>query len=97
MAQYSPLTVERFHKYLAENNIRLRLSDMEGILTAADAAMETDMQRGTLTEKSDTLLYQYAYEPAILKHIEVQEARRKYAAQHGQWNGIDRRCHSGVN
>ena len=97
MAQYLPLTVERFHKYLAEKNIRLRMSDMEGILNAADAAMEKDIQVGILTVKSETLLYQYAYEPAILKHLEVVEARRKYATQYGKWNGVDRRCHSGIN
>ncbi|MEM3154746.1 MAG: hypothetical protein QW165_04250 [Candidatus Woesearchaeota archaeon] len=95
MAEYSPLTAERFHKYLAERNIRLRISDMEDILKAADAAMEKDMDIGILNAKSETLLYQYAYEQAVLKHLEVQEMRRKYAA-YEKWNGVDRRrrhCH----
>jgi hypothetical protein len=66
---------------------------MEGILNAADTAMENDIQNGFLTVKSDTLLYQYAYEPAVLKNLEVIEARRKYATQYGKWNGVDRRYH----
>ena len=67
---------------------------MEDILTAADASMENDIQRGSLTVKSETLLYQYAYEPAVFKNLEVVEARKKYAAQHGEWNGVDRRYRS---
>jgi hypothetical protein len=93
MAQYSQLTTQKFHKYLSENHIKLRLSDMDEILADADAAMEKDIQRGLLNEKSETLLYQYAYEPAILKHEEVKEIRARYATQYGKWNGVDRRRH----
>lgn len=93
MTEYAPLTVDRFHKYLIANNIRLRLSDMEEILRKADEEMGSDIRKGNLQEKSEPVLYQYAYEPALKKLAEVNEARIKYATQHGPWNGIDRRRH----
>lgn len=90
MTQYAPLTM-RFHKQLIENKIRLRLSDMDEILRKATEAMDADIQTGNLVKKDETGLYEYAYEPALEKHAEVNEKRRLYAALNGAWNGKYRR------
>lgn len=95
MEGYTPLTVEKFHRYLLGKDIRLRLSDMEGILREAETEVEREIKKGHLKGKSDPVLYQFAYDPALKKHAEVNEIRRLYAAaKANEWNGIDRRRHS---
>jgi len=95
MVEYSSLTVEKFHTYLIGKDIRLRLSDMEEILKAAESEVEKEIKTGHLKKKSDPVLYQFAYEPAQRKLAEINEMRRLYAAaKSGEWNGVDRRNHS---
>ena len=93
MTNYSPLTVQKFHSYLHSKDIRLRLSDMDEILKEAESEVQKEMRTGHLRERSEPVLYQFAYEPALKKLAEVNEQRRLYAANNGSWNGIDRRAH----
>ncbi len=95
MAGYSALTEEKFHRYLVGNGIHLRFSDMEEILRVAESEVEKEIKTGHLKVKSDPVLYQFAYEPALKKLAEVNEMRRLYAAaRSGEWDGVDRRMHS---
>jgi hypothetical protein len=94
MTEYTPLTVERFHRYLIGNNICLRLSDMEEILRKAEQDVQIEIKRGNLKSKSEPVLYQFAYEPALAKLSEVNEQRILYAAKHGTWSGEERRTHN---
>jgi hypothetical protein len=67
------------------------MSDMEGILKKAEEDLEQEIKKGNLKEKSELVLYTFAYEPALAKLEEVNVKRREYAAKNNTWSGDERR------
>ncbi len=67
------------------------MSDMEGILKKAEEDLEQEIKKGNLKEKSELVLYTFAYEPALAKLEEVNVKRREYAAKLSTWSGDERR------
>lgn len=68
------------------------MSDMEEILKKAEEDLEKEIKNGNLKQKSELVLYTFAYEPALAKLEEVNVKRREYAAKNSStWSGDERR------